>query len=98
MGKRNGKMVNTPFKIDISKKLIKVLKKLKKKSPKDYKKLWNKMKQIAQNPKAYKPLKGTLKEIYRVHLGHFVLLFTIFDREKVVEFIEYDHHDKIYKN
>lgn len=55
------------------------------------------MNQILQNPSVYKPLGNILKGRYRVHIGHFVLLFVIHEEERTVEFIDYDHHDKIYQ-
>lgn len=73
------------------------LKKLKKKDRVQFESVRKKMKQILENPNIYKPLRNILKGRYRVHVGHFVILFTIHQEEKVVEFLEYAHHDKIYR-
>ena len=72
------------------------LKKLKKKDHVQFQAVKKKMNQICKKPHIYKPLKNMLKGKNRVQIGSFVLLFVIDDENKVVEFIEYDHHDKIY--
>ncbi len=77
--------------------ITKKLKKLKKKDRVQFEAVRKKIKQILKNPHVYKPLKNILKGRYRVHIGHFVLLFVIHEKENVVEFIEYEHHDKVYK-
>lgn len=77
--------------------ITKKLKKLKKKDRVQFEAVRKKIRQILKNPYVYKPLKNILKGRYRVHIGHFVLLFVIHEKEKVVEFIEYEHHDKVYK-
>ena len=83
------------YKIDIA-PIKRKLKKLKKKDRVQFESVRKKIKQIAQKPHIYKSLRNLLKGRYRVHIGHFVLLFVIHEAEKVVEFIEYAHHDKIY--
>ena len=84
------------YKVDYT-SIVKKLKKLKKKDRVQFEAVRKKIKQILKNPHVYKPLKNILKGRYRVHIGHFVLLFVIHEKERVVEFIEYEHHDKVYK-
>lgn len=56
------------------------------------------MDEILQNPEHYKPLRHDLHGLRRVHImGPFVLLFKIEETTKIVKFIDFDHHDKIYK-
>ncbi len=38
-----------------------------------------------------------MKNIRRVHIDPFVLTFTINESDETVEFLDFDHHDKIYK-
>ena len=73
------------------------LRKLKKKDRVQSEAVRKKMDQILENPDAYKPLSNILKGRFRVHIGSFVLLFVIHEEERVVEFVDYDHHDKIYR-
>ena len=81
-----------------SEEIIKKLLKIKKKDPKHYSIVLNKIDQILANPgHRYKDLRYTLKGIKRVHIGHFVLIFIINHEKKIVSFEDYEHHDKIYK-
>jgi mRNA interferase RelE/StbE len=73
------------------------LRKLKKKDRVQFEAVRKKMDQILENPDVYKPLGNILKGRFRVHIGSFVLLFVIHEEEKIVEFVDYDHHDKIYR-
>ena len=78
--------------------LVKKLVKLKKKNPDHYSKVRKKMNSILSNPKHnYKFLHHSMKGINRVHLGHFVLVFVIDHKNKIISFEDYDHHDNIYK-
>ncbi len=45
----------------------------------------------------YKNLRHDLKEFKRVQTGHFVLVFRFIKNENKIIFIDFDHHDKIYK-
>lgn len=78
---------------EISAKLVK----LKKKDLKQYLIVRKKMDWILENPlHSYKFLSQDMKGLNRVHLGHFVLVFSINHEKRLVIFEDYDHHDKIY--
>ena len=80
-----------------SEEIVKKLKKLKKKDPKQYSTVRKKMEQILSNPEhRHKDLHYDMKGIKRVHIGHFVLVFTVDDAKKIISFEDYDHHDNIY--
>ena len=80
-----------------SEEIVKKLKKLKKKDPKQYSTVRKKMEQILSNPEhRRKDLHYDLKGIKRVHIGHFVLVFAVDDVKKIISFEDYDHHDNIY--
>jgi mRNA-degrading endonuclease RelE of RelBE toxin-antitoxin system len=53
--------------------------------------------QIAENPTIGKSLRNVLKGKKRLHIGHFILIYEVDDKEKKVTFIEFEHHDKAYK-
>lgn len=77
--------------------IVKKLKKIIKKDPKHYSIVRKKMDSILENPShSYKFLHHDLKGVYRVHIGHFVLVFTVNHKQKIISFEDYDHHDKIY--
>jgi len=60
--------------------------------------LRNKMKEILQNPKHYKPLRHDLKGERRIHImKSFVLKYEIDEENKIVKFIFFGHHDEAYE-
>ena len=88
---------------EISDLLDKKLSKLAKKNRKLLEILNKKINQIMkiddiENPSRFKNLRGDMKGIKRVHVNtHFVLVFEIDREEKIVKFLDFDHHDKIYE-
>ena len=83
---------------DFSDNLKKVLEKLKKKDPETFKAIINKIKEIVNSDSEhYKPLRYDLKSLKRVHIRKsFVLVFRYNKNEGFIQFLDYDHHDKIY--
>lgn len=82
----------------IEEKLKAALNQAYKKDKKLYDAVLKKIEEILENPHRYKPLRYDLKGLKRVHLKKsFVLVFEIDDDEKVVRFLDLDHHDTIYK-
>ena len=80
-----------------SEEITKKLAKLRKKDPVHYSKVRKKMDLILSEPShSYKFLGHAMKGVNRVHLGHFVLVFLIDHKNKIVSFEDYDHHDYIY--
>lgn len=56
-----------------------------------------KVEQILLNPLHYKPLRGPLKGVRRVHVGgSFVLLFEPVAKRGVVRLLRLAHHDEVY--
>ncbi|MBN1502899.1 hypothetical protein JW930_05110 [Candidatus Woesearchaeota archaeon] len=46
----------------------------------------------------YKNLKYDLKHLKRVHIDkHFVLVFSVEKENNLVRFVDFDHHDNVYK-
>jgi len=43
-----------------------------------------------------KPLRNVLKGKRRVHIGSFVLFYSIDTKNEIVTFLEFEHHDKAY--
>ena len=50
---------------------------------------------VIREPHIGKPLRYTPKNRRRVHVGSFVLVYEFFGDE--LRFLDFDHHDKIYK-
>jgi len=86
------------YSLEIKPSCQKSIEKLCKKNPSLKKILEKKIQEILENPQHYKSLKYDLSGERRVHImKSFVLKFEIHEAEKTVEFIVFDHHDKVYK-
>ena len=86
------------YKISIENNLKRILRKLYKKDKKRYEITMKKINEVVTMPHHYKPLSHDMKSIRRVHIaGSFVLVFKIVEADKIVKFLDLDHHDKIYK-
>lgn len=75
----------------------KILKKLEKRDKRQLETIYNKLKEIVQNPHHFKHLRGDMKGACRVHIEKsFVLTYEIDEKNKVVRLLDYDHHDNVY--
>jgi len=76
----------------------KIFLKLGKKNPKQLEIIYKKIKEIVQNPHRYKNLRAPLNNWKRIHIDkHFVLAFSIDEKNKIIILEDYDHHDNVYK-
>ncbi|MCX6748844.1 MAG: type II toxin-antitoxin system RelE/ParE family toxin [Candidatus Pacearchaeota archaeon] len=82
-----------------SKNFDRILDKLQSKDKQLYENLLNKMNEVLNNPNIehYKNLKYEMKDFKRVHVGSFVLVFRYEKSSNLILFIDFDHHDNIYK-
>jgi YafQ family addiction module toxin component len=85
------------YEYEIKDRLSKKLQKVSKKDHVLYETIMKKILQIADNPYIGKPLHGKLKGKRRVHMGHFVLIYGIDEKERRVIFLDFTHHDEAYK-
>ena len=76
----------------------KIFAKLAKKNPKQFEIVSKKISEIQNYPyHKYKFLRKPLQNLNRVHIDkHFVLIFRIDHKEKVIEIYYYAHHDEVY--
>ncbi|MBI4020560.1 MAG: type II toxin-antitoxin system RelE/ParE family toxin [Candidatus Aenigmarchaeota archaeon] len=81
----------------ITPSLERILKKLIRKNPLVYERISRKMREIVEDPHQYKPLSNVMVGVRRVHFDPFVLTFTIDEKEKKVIFLDFAHHDRIYR-
>jgi YafQ family addiction module toxin component len=83
---------------EISEKLDKVFRKLWKKDKASVIAIEKKVREICENPYHYKPLRAPMQHLRRVHISNsFVLIFRIDEKRKVVQLVEYEHHDYAYR-
>lgn len=86
------------YSLEVAESLNKVFEKLAKKDKATFQAINKKATEILENPHHYKPLRAPLQNMRRVHIaGSFVLIFKIDEERKVVQLIEFEHHDKAYK-
>ncbi|MFA6328387.1 MAG: type II toxin-antitoxin system RelE/ParE family toxin [Candidatus Micrarchaeia archaeon] len=74
------------------------MKKLQKKDRLRYERVAKKIIEICDEPHHYESLGNVMAGMFRVHIDPFVLTFEIDEARKIVRFLNFDHHDKIYKN
>ncbi len=85
------------YSLDVSDDLDKIFQKLAKKDKRTLEAINKKIKEILENPTHYKPLHAPLQNKRRVHIsGSFVLIFKIDEEKKIVQILEFEHHDKAY--
>ena len=88
-------MENNKISFVFSIEFKKILEKMAKKDRVGLKKIESQVYKIISNPLIGKPLRNVMKNYRRGHIGHFVLIYKIENQE--VTFIDFDHHDRIYK-
>jgi mRNA-degrading endonuclease RelE of RelBE toxin-antitoxin system len=76
--------------------LEKELRKLYKRDRLLYDRIERKVNELLENPRAGKPMENILKGSWRVHVGHFVLMYVIDEPNRVVRFYKFEHHDRAY--
>jgi len=74
------------------------MRKLRKKDPLRYERVRKKSIEICEEPHHYEPLGNVMAGERRVHIDPFVLTFEVDEQRKIVRFLDFDHHDKVYKN
>lgn len=86
------------YSIGTKSRIDNIFSKLSKKNPKQMKIISKKVEEIIKNPYRYKNLRVPLNNWRRVYIdNHFVLTFSIDEKNKMVILEDYDHHDKIYR-
>jgi len=83
------------MRIGFSSHFAKIVKQLAKKDKNSSDRLLEHCIKISVNPLLGKPLRNVLKNCRRIHIDSHVLLYEISKDE--VRFLDFDHHDKIYK-
>lgn len=53
--------------------------------------------EICNDPHRYEPLGNVMAGVFHVHIDPFVLTFRVDEENKTVVFLDFDHHDKIYR-
>lgn len=77
---------------------IRKMKKLRKKDRLRHGRVMDKIDEIMVQPQEYKHLGNVMAGISRVHIDPHVLTYEVDEKNKAVIFLDFDHHDRIYKN
>lgn len=86
------------YSLEVAEDLNRAFGKLAKKDKATIQAINKKVAEILNNPYHYKPLRAPLQNKRRVHIsGSFVLIFKIDEERKVVQLLEFEHHDNAYK-
>lgn len=86
------------YSLEVAEELNKVFAKLAKRDKVTFEAINKKVNEILKNPYHYKPLRAPMQNKRRVHIaGSFVLIFKVDEDKKLVQLLEFEHHDKAYK-
>lgn len=82
------------YHIEFSDEFDHSIRKLKKKDKALFQQIQKKLLEIVEHPEHFKPLRNVLAGYRRIHVGSFVLIYTI--EEETIRIISLDHHDRAY--
>ncbi len=85
------------YNLEVREGVDKIFSKLAKKDKVSFEYIHKKIKEIQENPYHFKPLKAPMQNYRRVHIGNFVLVYSIDENSKTVIIERYKHHDEAYK-
>jgi len=72
------------------------IRKLKNKDPVRFEQVRKKLEEIGRDPEIGKPLRRPLQGRWRIHIGHFVLIYKINTKTGIVTLVKFSHHDDAY--
>lgn len=85
------------YQYELRKSVEKIFFKLAKKNPRELDAIFKKINEIVMNPHHFKNLRKPLQHLKRVHIGHFVLVYSVNEELKTVIIEDYEHHNLIYR-
>lgn len=84
------------YTLGIRESVNRIFHQLARKDPKQMLAVEKKIKQTLANPHHFKPLRAPMQHLRRVHVGSFVLVYSIDEKNKIVTIEDYAHHDEVY--
>ena len=76
----------------------KKMRKLRKKDSARLMRVRKKMEEILKSPHSYRPVGNVMAGVIHVHVDPYVITFRIEEASKTVVFLEFDRHDRIFRN
>ncbi|MEM2192383.1 MAG: type II toxin-antitoxin system RelE/ParE family toxin [Candidatus Hadarchaeales archaeon] len=84
------------YSLEIRESVDRIFRKLAKKDKRQMLAVVKKIEQVCANPYHFKPLRAPMQHLRRVHVGSFVLVYSVDEKRRVVTIEEYAHHDEVY--
>ena len=82
--------------IDPEPKVEAIFRKMWKKDSVRFGQIETKLLELSENPEIGKPLKQPLKGFWRLHIGHYVLIYKIDKINQKITLTDFTHHDEAY--
>jgi mRNA-degrading endonuclease RelE of RelBE toxin-antitoxin system len=86
-----------PYSLGIREHVNKIFLKIGKKDKKQMELITKKVEEICENPSKFKPLHSPKQNLRRVHVGSFVIVYSMNEAAREVTIEDYAHHDDIYE-
>jgi YafQ family addiction module toxin component len=84
------------YELEIREGVDAVFRKLSQKDKVSFEYISKKIQEIRENPYHFKPLRNPMQNYRRVHIGNYVLVFSIDEKRKTVIIERYRRHDEVY--
>jgi YafQ family addiction module toxin component len=84
------------YDLEIRESVDKIFQKLFRKDKVSLQYINKKIQEIRENPYHFKPLKSPLQNFRRIHIGNYVLVYSIDEKRKTIVIERYKHHDEAY--
>jgi YafQ family addiction module toxin component len=85
------------YNLEIRESVDKIFSRLAKKDKVSFEYINKKIREIRESPHHFKPLRAPMQNYRRVHIGNFVLVYSIDENSKTVIIERYKHHDEVYR-
>jgi len=83
------------YSLEIRENVDKIFRMLSRKDKVSFEYINKKIKEILESPYHFKPLRKPLQNFRRVHIGSFVLIYSVDENKKAITIEKYEHHDKV---
>ena len=84
------------FTIIVDPKVDAIFRKMWQKDSLRFDQIGKKLVELAENPEIGKPLKKPLRGFWRLHIGHYVLMYKVDRKNQKIFLVDYAHHDEVY--
>jgi addiction module RelE/StbE family toxin len=61
-----------------------------------FEQLVTKLRELGDNPEIGKPIRRPMQGLRCLHIGHYVLTYTLDKKKEQITLVDYVHHDEVY--